>query len=51
MGACGANEILITLAAIERGLARVGHRVEFGASLAAAQRALAGQPERVPVGV
>jgi alanine-glyoxylate transaminase/serine-glyoxylate transaminase/serine-pyruvate transaminase len=51
MGACRTNEILITLAAIERGLDRVGYDVEFGASLAAAQRALAGKPERVPVGV
>lgn len=51
MGACGTSEILITLAAIERGLDRVGYNVDFGASLAAAQRALAGKPERVPVGV
>ncbi len=44
MGVCGPAEILTTLAAIERGLYRVGERVEFGASLAAAQTVLAQPP-------
>jgi alanine-glyoxylate transaminase / serine-glyoxylate transaminase / serine-pyruvate transaminase len=44
MGVCGPAEILTTLGAIERGLHRVGQRVEFGASLAAAQRILAEPP-------
>ncbi len=44
MGVCGPAEILTTLAAIERGLYRVGASVEFGASLAAAQAVLAQPP-------
>lgn len=43
MGICGPAEILTTLGAIERALYRVGERVEFGASLAAAQQVLTGQ--------
>jgi alanine-glyoxylate transaminase/serine-glyoxylate transaminase/serine-pyruvate transaminase len=42
MGSSGPAEILVTLAAIERGLHRLGHPVELGAGLAAAQRALSG---------
>jgi alanine-glyoxylate transaminase/serine-glyoxylate transaminase/serine-pyruvate transaminase len=41
MGVCGPAEILTTLGAIERALHRLGETVDFGASLAAAQRALA----------
>ena len=41
MGICGPAEILTTLGAIERALHRLGERVELGAALAAAQRALA----------
>jgi alanine-glyoxylate transaminase/serine-glyoxylate transaminase/serine-pyruvate transaminase len=41
MGVCGPAEILTTLGAIERGLYRLGQPVELGASLAAAQQALA----------
>jgi alanine-glyoxylate transaminase/serine-glyoxylate transaminase/serine-pyruvate transaminase len=40
MGVTGASQLVSTLAAIERGLARVGHGVELGAGVAAAQRAL-----------
>ena len=40
MGICGPAEILTTLAAIERGLYRLGGSVDFGAGLGAAQRAL-----------
>lgn len=40
MGICGPAEILTTLGAIERALHRLGEPVDFGASLAAAQRAL-----------
>ena len=47
MGVCGPAEILTTLAAIERGLRRVGEPVEFGASLAAAQAVLAEPPTEV----
>jgi alanine-glyoxylate transaminase/serine-glyoxylate transaminase/serine-pyruvate transaminase len=46
MGACGPNEILVTLAAIERGLSRLGFEVDYGASLGAAQQAL--MQSRVP---
>jgi len=46
MGVCGPAEILTTLGAIERALHRVGERVEFGASLAAAQAIMANPPER-----
>lgn len=41
MGSCGPNEILVTLAAIERGLFRLGFELELGVSLGAAQRELA----------
>jgi alanine-glyoxylate transaminase / serine-glyoxylate transaminase / serine-pyruvate transaminase len=41
MGVCGPAEILTTLGAIERALHRLGEPVDFGVSLAAAQRALA----------
>lgn len=41
MGAISASDVLATLGAIERGLRRVGAKVELGAGLAAAQRALA----------
>jgi alanine-glyoxylate transaminase/serine-glyoxylate transaminase/serine-pyruvate transaminase len=44
MGICGPAEILTTLAAIERGLHRLGERVELGAGLAAAQSVLAEGP-------
>ena len=44
MGICGPAEVLTTLGAIERALHRLGERVEFGASLSAAQRALADRP-------
>jgi alanine-glyoxylate transaminase / serine-glyoxylate transaminase / serine-pyruvate transaminase len=44
MGVCGPAEILTTLGAIERGLYRVGQRVDFGSSLAAAQQILARPP-------
>jgi alanine-glyoxylate transaminase/serine-glyoxylate transaminase/serine-pyruvate transaminase len=47
MGVCGPAEILTTLGAIERALHRVGERVEFGASLAAAQEIMANPPARV----
>jgi alanine-glyoxylate transaminase/serine-glyoxylate transaminase/serine-pyruvate transaminase len=40
MGAAGVPEILVTLAAIERGLHRIGYPVQLGAGLAAAQRQL-----------
>jgi alanine-glyoxylate transaminase/serine-glyoxylate transaminase/serine-pyruvate transaminase len=50
MGVCGPAEILTTLGAIERGLHRVGQAVEFGASLAAAQRILAQPPSPVHSG-
>lgn len=40
MGLTGASEILTTLAAIERALARVGAKVELGVAVAAAQRTL-----------
>ncbi|HEY2593727.1 MAG TPA: alanine--glyoxylate aminotransferase family protein [Chloroflexota bacterium] len=52
MGICGPSEILTTLAAIERGLYRLGHTVELGASLAAAQQTLAEGPAKAaPVAV
>jgi alanine-glyoxylate transaminase/serine-glyoxylate transaminase/serine-pyruvate transaminase len=51
MGACSSIEIIATLAAIERGLYRIGRDVELGAGLAAAQLALATRPAPVPVGV
>jgi aspartate aminotransferase-like enzyme len=51
MGACSALEVIATLAALERGLYRLGRPVELGAGLAAAQRSLAIQPAPVPVGV
>jgi alanine-glyoxylate transaminase/serine-glyoxylate transaminase/serine-pyruvate transaminase len=51
MGSCTALEVIATLAAIERGLYRLGRNVELGAGLAAAQRALATNPAPVPVGV
>jgi hypothetical protein len=44
---CGPAEILTTLGAIERALHRLGQPVEFGASLAAAQRILAQPPSHV----
>jgi alanine-glyoxylate transaminase/serine-glyoxylate transaminase/serine-pyruvate transaminase len=47
MGVCGPAELLTTLGAIERGLHRVGERVDFGAGLAAAQRILAEPPTQV----
>jgi alanine-glyoxylate transaminase/serine-glyoxylate transaminase/serine-pyruvate transaminase len=47
MGVCGPAEILTTLGAIERALHRLGQPVEFGASLAAAQRILAQPPSHV----
>lgn len=47
MGVCGPAEILTTLGAIERGLYRVGHPVDFGASLSAAQKILANPPGQV----
>jgi len=47
MGICGPAEILTTLGAIERALYRLGARVEFGAALAAAQRALANAAPQV----
>ena len=47
MGVCGAAEILTTLGAIERALYRLGARVELGAALAAAQRALANAAPQV----
>jgi alanine-glyoxylate transaminase/serine-glyoxylate transaminase/serine-pyruvate transaminase len=40
MGAVSASDILVTVGAIEAGLARMGHCFEAGAGLAAAQRAL-----------
>jgi len=40
MGAVSASDILVTVGAIEAGLARMGHYFEAGAGLAAAQRAL-----------
>ncbi len=40
MGAVSASDILVTVGAIEEGLARMGHHFEAGAGLAAAQRAL-----------
>jgi alanine-glyoxylate transaminase/serine-glyoxylate transaminase/serine-pyruvate transaminase len=42
MGACGVPEILVTLAAIERALYRLGQPVALGAGLGAAQKALVG---------
>jgi alanine-glyoxylate transaminase/serine-glyoxylate transaminase/serine-pyruvate transaminase len=54
MGACGPIEVIATLAALERAMHRLGHPVDLGAGLAAAQQALAGvpaAPERVRVGV
>jgi alanine-glyoxylate transaminase/serine-glyoxylate transaminase/serine-pyruvate transaminase len=50
MGSCGPNEILVTLAAIERGLVRLGFELDFGTSLGAAQKVLARSPAPVPVG-
>ena len=50
MGVCGPAEILTTLGAIERGLHRLGQPVDFGASLAAAQRVLAEPPTEVHSG-
>jgi alanine-glyoxylate transaminase/serine-glyoxylate transaminase/serine-pyruvate transaminase len=50
MGATGTTEVLATLAAIERGLIRIGQSVDLGASLVAAQRRLA-EAIRVPVGI
>jgi alanine-glyoxylate transaminase / serine-glyoxylate transaminase / serine-pyruvate transaminase len=47
MGVCGPAEILTSLGAIERGLHRLGQPLEFGASLAAAQRILAQPPAQV----
>ena len=44
MGICGPAEILTTLGAIERALYRLGEPVDLGASLAAAQQALARGP-------
>ena len=50
MGVCGPAEILTTLGAIERALHRIGESVDFGAGLAAAQRALAeGAPADRPL--
>ena len=40
MGAVSASDILVTVGAIESGLARMGYRFEIGAGLAASQRAL-----------
>jgi alanine-glyoxylate transaminase/serine-glyoxylate transaminase/serine-pyruvate transaminase len=40
MGSVTASDILVTLGAIERGLAEAGYRFEIGAGLAAAQAAL-----------
>src|SRR5262249_57312987 len=51
MGSCTALEVIATLAAIERGLYRLGRNVELGAGLAAAQHALATKPAPIPVGV
>jgi alanine-glyoxylate transaminase/serine-glyoxylate transaminase/serine-pyruvate transaminase len=51
MGSCTTLEVIATLAAIERGLYRMGRHVELGAGLAAAQRALATSPAPVSVGV
>jgi alanine-glyoxylate transaminase / serine-glyoxylate transaminase / serine-pyruvate transaminase len=42
MGASGVPEILVTLAAIERALCRLGQPVTLGAGLGAAQKALVG---------
>lgn len=42
MGAAGPAEILVTLAAIERGLHRVGYPVTLGSGLGAAQQELVG---------
>ena len=42
MGAVSASDVLATLGAIERGLVRAGGRVELGAGIGAAQRALLG---------
>jgi alanine-glyoxylate transaminase / serine-glyoxylate transaminase / serine-pyruvate transaminase len=50
MGVCGPAEILTTLGAIERGLHRLGQRVEFGAGLSAAQRILVEPPMDVHTG-
>ena len=50
MGVCGPAEILTTLGAIERGLHRVGERVDFGAGLAAAQSVLVNPPSGVRTG-
>jgi alanine-glyoxylate transaminase/serine-glyoxylate transaminase/serine-pyruvate transaminase len=50
MGVCGPAEILTTLGAIERGLHRLGQPVDFGVSLAAAQRILAQPPSPVHSG-
>jgi alanine-glyoxylate transaminase/serine-glyoxylate transaminase/serine-pyruvate transaminase len=44
MGICGPAEILTTLGALERGLHRLGERIELGAGLAAAQSVLARGP-------
>jgi alanine-glyoxylate transaminase/serine-glyoxylate transaminase/serine-pyruvate transaminase len=41
MGAVTPSDILATVGAIERGLARAGYRFELGSGLAAAQRVLA----------
>ncbi len=51
MGSCSAIEVISTLAAIERGMYRLGLDVNLGAGLAAAQQALATKPAPVPVGV
>jgi alanine-glyoxylate transaminase / serine-glyoxylate transaminase / serine-pyruvate transaminase len=51
MGTCTALDVIATLAAIERGLYRLGREVALGAGLAAAQRALATTTAPVPVGV
>jgi alanine-glyoxylate transaminase/serine-glyoxylate transaminase/serine-pyruvate transaminase len=40
MGEVSANDVVATLAALERVLARLGYRVEFGASVRAAQQVL-----------
>jgi alanine-glyoxylate transaminase/serine-glyoxylate transaminase/serine-pyruvate transaminase len=43
MNAINASDVLATVGAIERALAKLGHKVEPGAGLAAAQKVLAGR--------
>jgi alanine-glyoxylate transaminase/serine-glyoxylate transaminase/serine-pyruvate transaminase len=43
MGAVNASDILSTIGAIERGLARAGYRFEAGSGVAGAQQVLTGQ--------